>query len=112
MEGETAPDDKGILLSETLNELKKQLESLNEKKKEVQQKLDGIKNRLEATQEAEHKAEERMKDIIEVEAQLEQFMNEEDKLTREKLAAESELLEYKEKLGKIDEISKKIKESE
>lgn len=100
--------EKETLLTETINELKKQIQELNEKKNGVQQNLNEIKSRLEVTQAEEHKTEERMKDIIKVEAKLEELMNEEERLLRQKSGAESELIEIKKKLDKIDDLNKKI----
>jgi len=108
MADETNNNEKESLLTATINELKKQLESLSVKKVEVEQRLTETKNKLEVTQEAEHEAEDRMKDILKVEAELEVFINEESKLEREKSSAESELYDIKKKLSKIDELDKKI----
>jgi len=108
MADEVTEGKKETLLTETINELKNQLQMLKEKKVEVQQKLDSIKSKLEVTQEEEHKTEARMKDIIKVEAKLEELMNEEDRLQREKSTAEDELLGIKGKLDKINQLNKKI----
>jgi len=112
MANEIQDSEKETLLTETLSELKTRLQELGAKKQESQQKLDSIKTQLEATQEAEHKAEDRMKDILQVEAKLEELMNEERKLLREKDAAEAELFEFKKKIDKIDRINKGIMEGE
>jgi len=112
MADEVNNPERETLLTETVNELKTRLQELGSKKQEVQQRLDGIKTKLEATQEAEHKAEDRMKDILEIEAKLEELMNEEGKLQREKDTAEAELLEFKNKIAKIDQINKEIKDNE
>jgi len=101
---------KETLLNETINELKKQLQVLREKKGEIEQRLKDTEGKLEVTQEAEHQAEERMKDMLKVEARMEELVSEENRLFREKSAAESELLEIKEKLSKVDELDKKIEE--
>jgi len=108
MENETSNTEKETLLSATINELKRQLQLLRVKKVEVEQRLKETKGKLEITQEAEHQAEERMKDILKVEAKLEEFINEESRLEREKSTAESELFEIKKKLAKINELDKKI----
>ena len=108
MENEATHTEKETLLTATINELKRQLQLLRVKKVEVEQRLKDTKSKLEVTQEAEHQAEERMKDILEVEAKLEEFMNEESRLEREKSTAESELFEIKKKLAKVDELDKKI----
>jgi len=108
MENEGNNTEKETLLTATINELKKQLQMLRVKKVEVEQRLKDTKSKLEATQEAEHQTEERMKDILKVEAKLEVFMNEESRLEREKSTAESELFEIKKKLAKINELDKKI----
>ena len=100
--------EKETLLTETINELKNQLQALSGKKTDVQQRLDDIKSKLEVTQEEEHKTEARMKDIINVEAKLEELMNEEERLLREKSSAEDDMLKIKEKFDKIKQLNRKI----
>ena len=110
MADETDDNQKETLLVETINELKKQLQVLNENKNDVELRLKDTKSKLEATQEAEHQVEEHMKDMLKVEAKLEELITEERRLIQEKSAAESELFEIKKKLSKINELDKKIEE--
>ena len=98
--------EKETVLTRTINELKRHLGVLDQKKSEVQLKLDDIKSRLEVTREEEQKTEKRMQDILKVEAKLEELMNEERRLLLEKSAAESELVDIQGKLKKIDNINK------
>jgi len=102
------PEETAMFLNETINELKKQLQELSDKKNQTKLKIDDIKSKLKVTREAEHKAEERMKDILKVEAQLEELMSEETRLIREKSVAEDELSVYNKKLAKADALNKKI----
>ena len=108
-DGLTDDANKEILLTEAVNELKKQLQELNEKKREGQQKLKDIKSKIDLTHEAEHESEKRMREILqEAEAKHEELLNEENRLLGDKAAAESRLLKVKEKLAKIAELNKKI----
>jgi len=103
---ETTDVEKVELLRDTINELKTQLSGMVKKKTEAQQKLEDIKSKLKLTRDEEHKTEERMKDILDVEAKFEELMSEENRLEREKVKAEDELNKIQKTLSDIKDLNK------
>jgi len=106
MMDETTDVEKVELLRDTINELKTQLSGMVKKKTEAQQKLEDIKSKLKLTRDEEHKTEERMKDILDVEAKFEELMSEENRLEREKVKAEDELNKIQKTLSDIKDLNK------
>ncbi len=90
--------------SETLNELKEQLDILRQRKDELQQKLESVAEKLSVAKEEEKKLQSGLKELIRTEQKLDEIMSEENLLGREEEELEQQLVNVKSKLSKAKEL--------
>lgn len=90
-----------LFLEATFDEVRKSRDELEQKKNELEQRLDGIKGKLQTTEEEETKLENSLKDLMKVKARFEELLGEEENLRREEEVTEKDLQKVRQKLGKL-----------
>lgn len=111
-ESEAENPGKSWLLDAAFEDARKTMEQLEQKKGELQQKLDEIREKEGVAEGAEREIEQKLKDLLRIEARFEEVLSEEERLRREESLVEDDLLKVKAELGKIKKMFDKIGKTE
>ena len=105
-------NEKTRFLEATFDEVKKSREALLQRKKEIEMKLNDVRQKEAVAGMAEKDIESKLKDLLKIEARFEEVLSEEEILKRQEELVVEDLDETQKKLNKVKKLYEKFEADE